>query len=309
MNNNSDKLLIRASIIAILGNLILAVSKLIIGIISDSLAVIGDGLDTTGDIVISAITFYTAKVILRPPSPSRPFGYYKADALASKILSFIIIFAGLQLFYSSAKGLITGSEKNMPEAMAIYVTIFSIAGKTALTFILFLYGKKSKSNMIIANAKNMRGDIVISLSVLTGLAFTFGFKMPILDYITAILVSLWIIWVGYGIFKETITELLDGTDDISLYDKIFEIVESTQGAYNPHRARVRKVGAKYSVCLDIEVTPQLTITEAHAIAAKIEKRVSTEVNDIYDVIIHIEPLGDDDKKEKYGATPDIVHGK
>lgn len=300
---NLDKTLIKASIFAIVGNLVLAVAKISIGLWSDSLAVVGDGLDTTGDIITSSITFYTAKLILLPPSPTRPYGYQKADALASKVLSFIIIFAGLQLCYSSTKGLIFEENKIMPSIFAIYITIFSIVGKSILTGFLFMYGKRLKSNMIIANAKNMRGDIVISLSVLTGLLFTFYFELPILDSITAFIVSLWIIWVGYGIFKDTIPELLDGTDDTSLYKTIFDIVDKELGAYNPHRTRVRKIGGKYIINLDIEVEPTISITEAHAISSNIEKAIYNEIPETYDIMIHIEPLGDVDNKEKFGARP------
>ena len=56
------------------------------------------------------------------------------------------------------------------------------------------------SSMLIANGKNMRMDVIISSSVLVGLGFTFVLRMPILDRVTALLVSLWIIKVAAGIF-------------------------------------------------------------------------------------------------------------
>jgi divalent metal cation (Fe/Co/Zn/Cd) transporter len=96
----------------------------------------------------------------------------------------------------------------MPSEIAIYVTILSIIGKGILAAWQFKVGKRTDSTMIIANAKNMQNDVIISLSVLLGLAFTFIFKMPILDIITAFAVSGWIMYVAFKIFMESNVELI-----------------------------------------------------------------------------------------------------
>lgn len=302
---DKNRVIYWASVIAIGGNAILAVAKLTFGILANSLAVVGDGLDTAGDIVSSAITLYAAKLMAHPPDKKHPYGYYKADAIASKVLSFIVMFAGLQLLITTGKNLLTGAIAEMPAKPALYVTIGSIIGKIFLTLTLFTMGKKAKSSMILANAKNMRGDIVISASVLIGLAFTFVFHMPILDTIMALLVSLWIIWVGLGIFKETTPELMDGVEDTSIYDKIFQAVNQVDGAYRPHRTRVRKVGSMYIIDLDIEVNASLSVLAAHKIAMKVENCIKECVENVYDIVVHIEPLGNHEEEETYGVSERI----
>ena len=57
--------------------------------------------------------------------------------------------------------------------------------------------------MLIANAKNMQNDVIISLSVLLGLIFTFVFELPILDTLTAFAVSGWIMYVAFKIFMKS----------------------------------------------------------------------------------------------------------
>ena len=64
--------------------------------------------------------------------------------------------------------------------------------------------------MLRANAKNMQNDILISLSVLIGLTFTYLLKMPVIDSIAALIVSAWIIKVAVQIFLKTNVELMDG---------------------------------------------------------------------------------------------------
>ena len=160
--------------------------------------------------------------------------------------------------------------------------------------------------MLIADAKNMGGDVIISSSVLIGLGFTFILKLPILDTITAFAVSLWIMKAAIGIFRETNTELMEGIDDQSVYKKIFAAVNSVPGAFNPHRTRVRKLNNMLVIDLDIEVEETLSIKDAHNIGVIVEEKIKRKLDNIYDVIIHIEPKGNIEKDEKYGLSEEGI---
>ena len=103
-----------ASMIGIIGNLILAILKIAAGLISGSLAVIGDGIDTTTDVVTSFVTLITARIISKPPDAEHPYGHGRAETIATKILSFIIFFAGAQLAWSTALRLISRETVGVP---------------------------------------------------------------------------------------------------------------------------------------------------------------------------------------------------
>lgn len=285
---------------AVIGNVFLSALKIIIGIISGSLAVLADGIDSASDIVTSLITLLTARIMLRPPSPRYPYGYLKADTVATKALSFVILFAGAQLAISTIQGFIEGREREMPGMLAIWVTIVSVAGKTLLALHQFRRGKQTNSEMLKANARNMQNDILISMAVLIGLFFTFVLKMPVFDSITALAVSLWIIKVGIQIFLQTDRDLMDGVSDEGLYKKVFEAVEKVRGASNPHRVRIRKIGNYFMIAFDVEVDGNIIVNEAHIIACLIEKSIRSEIDNIFDIMIHIEPAGGKEEEEKYG---------
>jgi cation diffusion facilitator family transporter len=186
------------------------------------------------------------------------------------------------------------------------VTVFSVLGKLLLAWSQFAVGRKYKSDMLVANGKNMRNDVLISSAVLLGLFFTFILKLPILDPIVALLVGLWILKVAVGIFFEVNTELMDGNTDSDLYRVIFEGVRSVPGAGNPHRARIRKIANLYDVDLDIEVDPALTVAAAHNIAVAVENAVRCRIDNIYDVMVHVEPEGNLEEDEVYGLSEDEV---
>ena len=292
----------KASWVGIIGNALLSITKIVAGLISGSLAVVADGIDSASDIITSVITLLTARILIRPPNKKYPYGYDKADTIATKALSFIIFFAGAQLFITSVKKLIAGGNTEPPSLLAIYVTVFSIIGKLFLSFYHFKIGKKTGSTMLIANSKNMQNDVLISISVLLGLVFVYVFRIPMRDSITAMLVSIWVLRLAVKIFMQSSVELLDGTQDCTIYNKIFEAIDTVEGAHHPHRVRARNIGHKIMIAIDLEVDGELTLHEAHEIAHKVEDSIKARIDKVFDVAIHIEPIGDKKEEKALGIT-------
>ena len=291
----------RASVIGITGNALLSAAKILIGFLSGSYAVISDGLDSASDVLTFGITYYASRIINKPPDYKYPYGYQRAEAVATKVLSFVIFFVGAQLFYSSLIRIIEDEPHQMPSMLALYVTLLSVAGKLGLYLYSTAIGKRVRSQMLIANGKNMRNDILISLSVLVGLFFTYQLDLPVADLVTALLVSVWIMRDAFSIFMESSVELMDGVEDSAVYFKIFEAVEQTEGAYHPHRVRLRKHAEQYVIALDIEVDPDIKISEAHSIAKRVEENIKQQVGETLDVMVHTEPLGNVEK-EQFGLS-------
>jgi len=297
-----EKTIIRASWWAVAINAVLAALKLTVGFISGSYAVIADGIDSATDIATSLVVLLAARIINKPPNIRFAYGYQKADTVAAKILSFVIFFAGAQLAWSSVHVLLGESGTETPSRLAIWVTLISIAGKLLLTTLLHRTGKKVESPMLIANARNMRNDIFISLSVLLSLVFTIWFDQPLIDRIIALIISGFIMVSAFKIFMKSNIDLMDGIDDPGLYKDLFEAVRQVEGAHNPHRVRARKIGYHYMINLDIEVNGFLSVREAHEIARKVEKSIKSNLRNVYDVMVHVEPVGNEEVDEKFGVS-------
>ena len=288
--------------VAIAGNLLLALLKIIAGIRAGSLAVLGDGIDSTTDIVASGITLFAARIIAKPPDREHPYGHFRAETIATKTLSFIIFFVGAQLALSTVHRIISSEYGGVPGIAALYAAAISIVGKVALSVLLSRSGKKLDSSMLRANGKNMQSDVLISTGVLAGVVFTQAFRMPLLDSIAALLISLWIMRTAFTIFMESNMELMDGLGDQTVYPVIFKAVDETSGAVNPHRTRVRKLGNMYIIDLDIEVDGRKTVTEAHNIAVQVEHTIKQRVDNVYDIMVHVEPKGNVELNERFGVT-------
>ncbi|GHT40787.1 cation transporter [Bacteroidia bacterium] len=294
----------RTSWISILGNAFLSLLKITVGMISGSLAVLSDGIDSAQDVVTSVVMLIATPIIYRPPNARYVFGQKKAENVASTILSFVIFFAGGQMFLTAVRHIFQPQEAVMPPLIAIWVTLISIVGKLLLALYQFRQGKKIDSPLLKANAVNMRNDVIISLGVLLGLGLIYFFDMPILDAIVALLISIYIIFTSIGIFKDANLVLMDGVDDTSVYEKIIAAVETVPGASNPHRIRSGRVGNLYNIVLDIEVDGAMPLRDAHQIAEAVEQSIKQSVENVYDIVVHVEPTGDSSCAEKYGVSKD-----
>ena len=299
------KIVRTASFIALGGNLLLCVLKLTVGLITGSLAVLGDGIDTATDVGIAVMAVLVSFIINKPSDSRYPWGHQRAETIASMVLAFIIMFAGIQLFIASINKLIQvhkGVPLPMPQRIAIIVTAVSIAGKLLLALNQYLLGKKAQSLMILANARNMVNDIVISSSVLIGFIISLLFHAPYFDPLIALFVSCLIIKSAITLFIELNVELMDGNTNKQLYEQLFSAVATVPGVKNPHRARIRKMANLWDIDLDIEVDGTMPVSEAHIIAEKTSLVIRNTLGNVYDIVIHIEPYNSDRDGECYGLS-------
>lgn len=300
--NYRQKKIIKASNISLLGNGILSILKISIGWISGSLAVVADGVDSLSDVFASLITLITARIISKPANSRHPYGYDRADTVAAKLVAFIMFFAGAQLTIATIGNLYDGQHRAIPSALAIVVVVVSIVGKQLLARYLNKTGKQIDSPMLRANARNMQNDVIISVSVLIGLVLTHVFKMPLLDSITALAVSVWIMVVAVRMIITSSRELMDGVADQGVYTSIVQAASRVPKVRNPHRIRARKLAHYYMIALDIEVDGNLSLFEAHQIGHQVEDEIKKSIPSTYDVVLHMEPYGTDQHAEVFGVS-------
>ncbi len=298
-----ERALVVTSWVSTVGNSVLAGTKIAVGLVAGSMAVLGDGLDSASDVVISIVMLVTAGIVSRPPSRRYPFGLDKAEGVATLVLSLVIFYAGVQMLVSSVGIMVSGETRELPQTLALWVTALSIAGKLCLAWYQFRVGRRVDSALIVANAKNMRSDVLISAGVLLGLGFTYLFRLPILDAVTGCLIGAYIVWTAVGIFRSSAVELMDGVSDGEVYRRIFEAVGRVPEARNPHHVRARPVGGAWMIDLDIELEGTLTVDDAHEVAERVEESIRAAVEKVYDIEVHVEPLGCCHTREPFGVSP------
>jgi divalent metal cation (Fe/Co/Zn/Cd) transporter len=83
---------------------------------------------------------------------------------------------------------------------------------------------------------------------------------------------------------------MDKSPPESVVERIGQIVSSTPGVRKFHKLKARQMGNKILVELHIQVSPKMTIRKAHSVAHNVKKRIMSEMPDVKDVTIHVEPI-------------------
>ena len=309
MLEDKSKIIRKASVVALVGNTFIFLLKLIVAYFTSSLAILGDAIDTGSDIGIATMTLVVSFIIGLPSNKKYPYGRQRAETIASLILSLTIVMMGFQLLITSIKKLFLQNQ-NLNEDfqfVAILVLITSVVFKFLLALNQFILAKKANSAMILANAKNMTNDILLSSSVLIGISFAYYFNMAYIDSIVALVISIFILYSGVSLFLELNIELMDGNTNSFLYKKLFDTVAEMKNVYNPHRARIRKMANLFDINLDIEVDADTTVYEAHKLAEELTSKIKENIENVYDVVIHIEPHGiNNNEEEAFGLRPQDI---
>ncbi len=294
-----NKTLGRVSALVLAGNIFLGVLKVGAGLVFQSLSILGDGMDSMGDVLATITTLVAVGIMSRPPDKDHPWGHNRADTIATKFLTFVMFFFGAQLFARSLEILLQPHVYTVPNSWGLVLVGFSVIGKMFLSHVLSKIGKKTGSTMLVTNALNMRNDVILSISVLVGVGLSIFFGYGMIDVVTALLVSLWIMAGAVRSFNSTNLELMDGLKDTGLYQKVFSAVDGIEGANNPHRVRIRRFADRFLIDLDVEMESTLSLKEAHALGERVEAEIRKAIPEVYDIMLHIEPRGNRES-ERFG---------
>ena len=278
---------------AICVNIILAFLKIAAGKIFFSMSLLSDGLNSFSDLITNILVIVGLKVGSNPEDKEHPFGHGKIESVFSVIIGTFIMITAFELIKDNFSKLTSlSSESNLKiTVIPIIVTILAILIKIFQLSFMKKRVKKYNNSVINSLLTDDNSDIVISVSVLAGL-FLARFP-PVFAPIVGFIVSIYIIKSGYELIKENSLILLDSQDD-ELIEKIRSEILQFKEIENAHDFRMTTSGKDIYIFADVRMDKNKTIEEAHDITNKISKKVKHKYKNIKRLLIHIEPMYEDD---------------
>ncbi len=232
-NDQREKKIIRASIIGIITNVLLATFKAVIGLMSNSIAIVMDAVNNISDAGSSLITITGTKLAGREPDKKHPFGYGRMEYLSAMIISVIVLYAGITSLIESIKKIISPDTPDYSVISLIIVAV-AVVVKIALGRYVKNVGKAVNSSSLINSGEDATYDSVISASTLLAAGIFLVFHISLEAWLGAV-ISVVIIRSGFGMLKETISQILGERNDPDLAKSIKDTVTSfpdVQGAYD-----------------------------------------------------------------------------
>lgn len=279
------KLAKRGPIVSIVAYLLITIGKLVSGYLLNSNSLIADGFNNLSDIVGNVALFIGLHLASQPADSNHRFGHWKFEDLSSLITSFIMFIVGFQVLIQTIQNMLYGKATPIDPIGALVGLISAI-----IMLAVYLYNKnlskKVKSSALVAAAKDNLSDAVTSIGTSIAIIAA-SLNLTIIDRLAAIVITYFILKTAFDIFKQSAFSLSDGFDNKHLkqYEKaILEIPKIT--AVKSQRGRT--YGSNVYLDIVLEMNPDLSVYESHAITERVEQLLSQRFS-VYDIDIHVEP--------------------
>jgi len=267
----------------------LALIKGTVGIVGHSRALLADGLHSFSDVLTSVVVLIGLRIAKKPPDKTHPYGHGKAESIAAKTVAIILILIGAHFGIDNLKTIFTRTLVT-PGMITLWIALLAIITQESLFQYKFRLGKKIGSRAVTADAWHHRSDVFASLAAIIGIGGARFLGWRWLDPLAGVAVCILIIMVGIKIFLTTTGELMDATIDKRIRERIEKEALGVKGVKRISSLRARRSGLDILVDLEIEVDSRLTVEKGHAIAVRVEKRILKKVEQVANVLIHVNPF-------------------
>ena len=276
-----------AGAVGIVTNFLLFLMKIIVGTAFHSVSVTADAVNNLTDSGSSVVTLIGFKMASKPADEKHPFGHARIEYLSGVIVSFIVIFLGLQLGMSSIEKILT-PEENALTPVALVVLVISILAKLWQCLFYRKVGRMIKSESVEATSKDSRNDVIATSVVLLGAIISMLTGVNLDGYMGAA-VALFIVFSGVQLTISTADPLLGQAPEGELVQTITEKMLSYPGIIGMHDLAVHNYGVgRCFASAHCEVDAKNDILVSHDLIDNIERDFSRDLG--IHMVIHLDPV-------------------
>ena len=283
---------VKVTLIGSVIDLLLGVFKILFGLISQSQALIADGIHSLSDLATDVIVLYAAKHAHTEADEEHPYGHGRFETAATVGLGVALLAVAIGIGIDATLRLFNPEKLLIPGMGALIVAAISIVSKEAIYHYTMFVARKYKSNMLRANAWHSRSDAISSVVVLVGVIGSMN-GLDYLDAIAAIGVALMIAKIGWDLAWHSIRELVDTALEAERVEAIRKTILEVDGVISLHVLRTRRMAGEALVDVHIQVAPHISVSEGHYVSETVRARVIKEIEEVADVMVHIDPENDE----------------
>jgi cation diffusion facilitator family transporter len=268
-------------------NAFLMVLKLLAGYFGHSEAVFADGMESACDFVAILSAMIALKIGRKPFDKDHPYGHGKAESIAAIFVSLVIFATGGGILY---KSIMTIVERNYvePQMIAVLAALATIIIKEILYRYTQSVSRKLESPAVEAIARDHRKDALTSIATLIGVGGAY-FGAALMDPLAAGLTAFFIFYIGGKTLHGATHDLMDGQPPPNLITSVKAIAERVHGIEHVHEIRGRRSGQYLIVDLKLDMDPDMTVKQSHAITVTVKRLIFEQFPNVGDVMVHVNP--------------------
>lgn len=266
-------------------NVAVALAKIILGYATGAVSIISDGFHSLTDSASNVVALVAISVARRPPDANHPYGHRKYETMASiAILIFLVVVLVEVLSAATDRFVNGGTPRVFPEGIGVMVATL-VVNMWVVSYEM-REGRRLKSEVLRADAKHTRSDVLTSGAVLGALGGVW-LGYPLLDPMAALLVAGFIGHACWGIAQEASRILAD--ESVIPESEVRDVVQSVPDVLGCEKIRTRGSADHAFLDLHLWLNGSTSLAEAHATSHVVKDRLMTKFPQLVDVVIHIEP--------------------
>ncbi|MCS5705319.1 cation diffusion facilitator family transporter [Synechococcus sp. FGCU-3] len=259
--------------------------------LTGSVGLLSDAMESGVNLVAAIGAFWALSLAAKPADRSHHYGHFKAEYFSSGLESVLIVVAALAIIHTAIDRL---QQPQPLEQVGLGLAISLVATllNGLVAWVLFKAARRFDSITLRTDAHHLLTDVWTSGGVVLGIGLVKLTGLTILDPLIAIGVALNIVIIGWKLFHETASGLLDR----SLPEQEQQVVENLLASFETddirfHALRTRVAGSRRFVSFHVLVPGHWSVRAGHDLCEQLEHQIAAALTRT-DVLTHLEPIED-----------------
>lgn len=212
--------------------------QLAVGYAANSLALIGDALHNFTDGLALLLALVAVRLARRAPTDEKSYGYHRAGILAAFVNAGVLVALTIFLFVEAMERFRSPSPVN--DTAMIVVAALGILLNLAITYSLRREGKEDVN--IRSAVVHMFGDTLSAVGIIVAAVLIRLTGSQQWDPAVTLIIGILILWSSWGILRETVNLLLEGTPSGIDPARVSDSLAGVEGVYGVHHLHIWALG-------------------------------------------------------------------
>lgn len=228
----------RKLLIASIATFLFVLLELGAGVFANSLALIGDALHNFTDTLALLLALFAVRLERRPATAEKSYGYQRAGVLAAFINAGTLVAFTIFIFVEAIQRLRVDHAVN-----ANWMMVTAAVAIVLNALITWSLHDEGRTDINIRSAVlHMFGDAVSSAGIIVAAVLIRVTKTPLWDPIVSMLIGVMILWSSWGVFREALNLLLEGTPSSIDPEAVTRALAAIDGVYGVHHLHIWALG-------------------------------------------------------------------
>jgi len=228
--------ILRFSLVVTLAYIVLLV---VAGLRSHSLALLSEAGHNLSDFFALLLSLIAVYLQSRPPSATKTYGYHRAGVLAALANAGSLVAVSALIFYEAFKRL-----RNPQQVHAEVMIGVAAAGVVMNGVIAFLLYRTGRDVNLRSAFLHEIGDTLSTAAVIAGGWAILATGQNWIDSALSFGIGALILWSGFGIVRETLNILLEGTPRGIKLERVEAAIREIDGVNDVHDLHVWNLGSE-----------------------------------------------------------------